>query len=130
MLVDSHKCASTSRIKSSMASQGWVADRALPLIRANPTIGVSELEKALEQKYNVTIGYGKVWAGRQLALEGMWSIFSVGNAHVENGKYLGNHASMPCDSSVAIGKLIWRTMLMISSPWLNLKLHMLGLCNR
>lgn len=72
MLVDSHKCASTSRIKSSMASQGWVADRALPLIRANPTMGASELEKALEQKYNVTIGYGKVWAGRQLALEQLY----------------------------------------------------------
>ena len=65
LLVDEHKCTSSSRIKTTMASQAWVADKAVPLLRKTPGMGAKQLQKKLQEDHNVTIGYDTVWRGER-----------------------------------------------------------------
>ncbi|CAO2190652.1 unnamed protein product, partial [Urochloa humidicola] len=70
-----HFCASTARVRTKMASYHWVAEKAVPFLIKDSNIPCTKLQKELEAKYNVTIGYGTVWAGKQLAAEkvfGTW----------------------------------------------------------
>ena len=58
-----------------MASYHWVAEKAIPYLKKDPNMGAKKLQKVLEDKYQVTIGYSTVWAGRQKAAEqifGTW----------------------------------------------------------
>ncbi|WVZ88004.1 hypothetical protein U9M48_034566, partial [Paspalum notatum var. saurae] len=45
-----HKCPSSSRLLGSTASQAWVAERAIPLLKRNPNIGTKEIQEELEAK--------------------------------------------------------------------------------
>ncbi|WVZ73413.1 hypothetical protein U9M48_021722 [Paspalum notatum var. saurae] len=70
-----HFCSSTSRIKTKMASYHWVAEKAIPFLKKDQNMGAKNLQKELEEKYQVTIGYSTVWMGRQIAAEkifGTW----------------------------------------------------------
>jgi hypothetical protein len=40
-----------------MASQAWVAERAIPLLKKKPNMGAIELQSALEEKYGLKINY-------------------------------------------------------------------------
>ena len=60
MLLEDHTCASTRRIKTRRASNGWVADKALNLLRKSPNMGAKELQKELQDRHNVTISYDSV----------------------------------------------------------------------
>uniref|UniRef100_A0A453E6Y4 Uncharacterized protein n=1 Tax=Aegilops tauschii subsp. strangulata TaxID=200361 RepID=A0A453E6Y4_AEGTS len=62
-----HKCSSTGRIKNSMTSQGWVAQRTVPLIQSDPTIGCKELLENLQDTYGTTTDYHTVWKGKDIA---------------------------------------------------------------
>ncbi|XP_015689355.1 uncharacterized protein LOC102707747 isoform X2 [Oryza brachyantha] len=62
-----HTCASTGRVNTKMASYHWVADKAIPLLKKDPSMGAKKLKEELESKHNVTIGYSTVWAGRRKA---------------------------------------------------------------
>lgn len=58
-----------------MASQAWVAERAIPFLKKKNKMGATELRKALEEKYKFTIGYQTVYYGLQRASEklfGKW----------------------------------------------------------
>jgi hypothetical protein len=58
-----------------MASQAWVADKAVPLLRKTPGMGAKQLQKKLQEDHNVTIGYDTVWRGKEKArveLYGSW----------------------------------------------------------
>ena len=58
-----------------MASYHWVAEKAIPFLKKDANMGAKKLQKELDEKYNVTIGYGTVWSGRQIAAEkifGTW----------------------------------------------------------
>ena len=70
-----HFCASTARVRTKMASFHWVVEKAILFLKKDANMGAKKLQKELEEKYNVTIGYGTVWAGRQIATEkifGTW----------------------------------------------------------
>src|SRR6266542_4226903 len=70
-----HTCASTGRIKSSMANYHWVAEKAAPIFKRYPNMGSKELKGNIEEKYNVTLSYWVVWKGRQKAMDhiyGKW----------------------------------------------------------
>ncbi|WVZ82562.1 hypothetical protein U9M48_029816, partial [Paspalum notatum var. saurae] len=70
-----HRCASKCRLLGSMASQAWVAERAIPLLKRKPNIGAKEIQEELEHKYNLKILYQTVWYGRQRAADklfGKW----------------------------------------------------------
>ena len=73
---DEHTCLSTRKITSKMASQAWIADRGKDIMIEEPNIGSRKLQDALEKKYNVKLEYGRVWHGRQKALDiihGSWN---------------------------------------------------------
>lgn len=52
-----------------MASYHWVAEKAITFLKKDPNMGAKKLQQELEDKYQVTIGYSTVWAGRQIAAE-------------------------------------------------------------
>lgn len=74
-LEDKHMCASSSRKKTSMASQSWVAERAEIIMKNDPDMSAIDLQKKLQNDYNVKVSYHTVYKGRQRAivdLYGSW----------------------------------------------------------
>ena len=70
-----HKCPSKSRVLGRMASQKWIAERAIPLLKDNPEMGPKAVKEELEKKYNIKIPYQTVFYGRQRATDklfGKW----------------------------------------------------------
>jgi len=70
-----HNCASRSRVVGRMASQAWVAERAIPLLKKKPSMGPKEVQEELQTKYKIEIPYQTVVYGRQRAankLFGKW----------------------------------------------------------
>jgi hypothetical protein len=70
-----HKCASINRVETKV-SLGWVAQRAVPLLKKKPSMGAAALKEFLDDKYGVDINYQTVWYGRQRAADklfGKWS---------------------------------------------------------
>jgi hypothetical protein len=58
-----------------MASQAWVAERAIPLLKKKPGMGPKEVQEELQDKYKIEIPYQTVVYGRQRAtnkLFGKW----------------------------------------------------------
>jgi len=61
-----------------MASQGWIAERAVPLLKDTTTkknLGAKEIRKELEKQYKIKINYQTCWYGRQRAADklfGKW----------------------------------------------------------
>jgi len=58
-----------------MANYHWIAEKSIPILKAHPNMGASDLKKELESKYEVTLSYRAVWLGRQKACElifGSW----------------------------------------------------------
>ena len=62
-----HNCPSISRVEGRMASQAWIAERAIPLLKRKPGMGAKEVKDELEEKYKIQIPYQTVWYGRQRA---------------------------------------------------------------
>ena len=52
-----------------MATYHWVAEKAIPFLKKDANIGAKKLQKELEDKYQVSIGYSTIWLGRQKELE-------------------------------------------------------------
>jgi len=52
-----------------MASQAWIAERAVPLLKDKPQMGARELKEELEKKYKININYQTCWYGRQRAAD-------------------------------------------------------------
>jgi len=72
---NTHTCASRSRVLNRMASQAWIAERAVPLLRDDPSMGAKAVRKELEKQYKVKINYQTCWYGRQRAADklfGKW----------------------------------------------------------
>jgi len=47
-----------------MASQAWITERAVPLLKDKPQMGARELKEELEKKYKININYQTCWYGR------------------------------------------------------------------
>ena len=56
-----HTCASKQRVVAKMASIGWVAERAIPMLRRKPAMGPKEVHDELFYKYNIDIPYQTVY---------------------------------------------------------------------
>jgi hypothetical protein len=70
-----HNCASRARVVGRMASQAWVAERAIPLLKKKPGMGPKEVQEELQDKYKIEIPYQTVVYGKQRAankLFGKW----------------------------------------------------------
>ncbi|CAO2167947.1 unnamed protein product [Urochloa humidicola] len=58
-----------------MASQAWVCERAIPLLKTHKGWGAKDVKIALEDKYKININYQTVWYGTQRAADklfGKW----------------------------------------------------------
>jgi hypothetical protein len=58
-----------------MATNAWVRDRVIDILREEPTTGAAALKKMLEKKYNIKLSYYVAWDGKEMALEqimGKW----------------------------------------------------------
>lgn len=58
-----------------MASNKWVADRVMELLRDNSTIKPKELQDVIKKKYKIEVPYDRVVRGKQRALDminGKW----------------------------------------------------------
>src|SRR5438105_10150032 len=70
-----HICDSTSRSKTRMTYQAWVADKARDIMKKEPTIGAGKMLRTLQEEHNVILSYPIVWKGKQRAgnsLYGSW----------------------------------------------------------
>ena len=47
-----------------MASQAWVAERAIPLLKKKLGPGAKDIKEFLEDKYKIKINYMTMWYGR------------------------------------------------------------------
>ena len=57
--------ASTSKLNQNcMATNAWVRDRVIDILRDEPTKGATKLKKDLNKKYNIQLSYYVVWDGR------------------------------------------------------------------
>ena len=52
-----HNCASTARVAGTMASQAWVAERAIRLLKRKPGMGPKAVQDELQVKYKIEIPY-------------------------------------------------------------------------
>ena len=52
-----HNCAFRARVLGKMASQAWVAERAIHLLKRKPTMGPKALQEELQEKYKIEIAY-------------------------------------------------------------------------
>nr|AAV25284.1 hypothetical protein [Oryza sativa Japonica Group] len=70
-----HTCGSFNNCGETMASNKWVADRVLELLRDDPSLGPKKLQEELKKKYSVDITYLRVFRGKERALDminGRW----------------------------------------------------------
>jgi hypothetical protein len=72
VLVNEHKCSSSSRISYGNANKAWVAQKVLPLLRNEPSLGAKALQKRLQDTYNCRVSYDVTWKGMQEALKEMY----------------------------------------------------------
>jgi len=59
-----------------MASNKWVADRVVDLLREEPEMGPNELQDRLKKKYSMKVPYHRVVRGKNRALDiiyGKWA---------------------------------------------------------
>ncbi|WVZ80109.1 hypothetical protein U9M48_027612, partial [Paspalum notatum var. saurae] len=71
-----HKCGSVNNCGDTMASNNWVAERVVGLLKEDPTKGPHELQAFLNRKYSMEIAYDKVFRGKEKALDmlfGAWN---------------------------------------------------------
>ncbi|XP_062179417.1 uncharacterized protein LOC133884028 [Phragmites australis] len=70
-----HTCGSFNKCGDTMASNKWVANRVVDLLRDKPTMGPKELQDELKKKYKMDVPYDRVYRGKERALDminGKW----------------------------------------------------------
>jgi hypothetical protein len=75
VLNDVYDYTSSGRRRTSTPNTIWVADKALPIPMSEPELGAKKLQKRLQKKFNVVIGYDTVWKEKEKAmakLHGTW----------------------------------------------------------
>ena len=55
-----------------MASQSWIAERALPILRKKPETSAAELLEKLEEDFSITLQYWTVWKARERAMRKLY----------------------------------------------------------
>lgn len=52
-----------------MATNKWVADRVVDLLRDDPTLGPKQLHDELKKTYKIDVPYDRVFRGKERALD-------------------------------------------------------------
>jgi hypothetical protein len=72
VLHDEHTCTSNNQWRTSVPTSTWVTDKTLLIFMAEPDLEAKKLQKRLQDKYNVIIGYDTVWKCKEKALADMY----------------------------------------------------------
>ena len=64
-----HTCSSVNQCGDTMASSNWVAERVVEFLKEDSTMGPTELQGKLKNKYALEVPYSKVFRGKEKALE-------------------------------------------------------------
>jgi hypothetical protein len=75
VLNNVHDCTSSGRRKTSTPITAWVADKALPILMLESELGAKKLQKRLQEKFNVVIGYDMIWKGKEKAMIELYDIW-------------------------------------------------------
>ena len=120
LLVDKHDCISTSRIKTTTASKSWVAAKAVPILIKDEKMGAKQLQRKLEDDYNITVGYDTVWKGREMALKQIYGSWEVSfhtlyswKAEIEK---VSPGSVVEIDTEVVQGRVYFRRFFFVHWP--------------
>ena len=64
-----HTCSSVNQCGDTMASNNWVAKRVVEFLKEDSTLGPTDLQRKLKNKYALKVPYSKVFRGKEKALE-------------------------------------------------------------
>jgi hypothetical protein len=64
-----HSCGSVNKCGDTMASSAWVAARAVDFLKEKPYMCPKELQQQLKKKYHFEVPYGRVFRGKEKALD-------------------------------------------------------------
>jgi hypothetical protein len=70
-----YTCGSVNQYCDTMASNSWVATRAVELLTEKPCMGPKVLQQNLKKKYHMEVPYGRVFRGKEKTLDiiyGKW----------------------------------------------------------
>ena len=70
-----HTCGSFNNCGETIASNKWVAERVVDLLREDPEMGPKDLHSRLQKKYSIDIPYHRVYRGKHRAMDiiyGKW----------------------------------------------------------
>jgi hypothetical protein len=68
VLNDVHDCISSGRRMTSTPTAAWMADKALLILMSESELEAKKLQKRLQEKFNVVIGYDTIWTGKEKAM--------------------------------------------------------------
>ncbi|KAK1276034.1 hypothetical protein QJS04_geneDACA012903 [Acorus gramineus] len=68
-LMKEHTCTSINKVGNEMASSGWLSSMIVSILHKTPELGASKMKMEIEQKYNLSLPYGRVLAARGKAVE-------------------------------------------------------------
>ncbi|KAK1299847.1 hypothetical protein QJS10_CPB13g00959 [Acorus calamus] len=68
-LMSDHSCTSVNKVGNEMATSSWLATKLVPILHRTPEMGASKMKMELQQKYHLTLPYGRVLAARGKAVE-------------------------------------------------------------
>ena len=71
-----HTCSSFNNYGETMASNKWVAERVVDLLREDPEMTPKELQDRLKKKYSIEVPYDRVFRGKLRAMDiiyGKWN---------------------------------------------------------
>ena len=70
-----HTCSSVNQCDDTMASNNWVAKRVVEFLKEDSTLGPTDLQRKLKNKYTLKVPYSKVFRDKEKALKmifGKW----------------------------------------------------------
>ncbi|KAK1257387.1 hypothetical protein QJS04_geneDACA023733 [Acorus gramineus] len=68
-LMSDHSCTSVNKVGNEMATSIWLATKLVPILHRTLEMGASKMKMELQQKYHLTLPYGRVLAARGKAVE-------------------------------------------------------------
>jgi hypothetical protein len=74
-LYDKHEYVSSMRMRTTTLNCKWVASKAIPILRVEPSICAKDLKMWLDTDHKCDIAYDTVWRGKERALDvvyGKW----------------------------------------------------------
>jgi hypothetical protein len=72
VLNDVHDCTSSSQRRTSTPTTAWVVDKTLPILMSESELVAKKLQKRLQEKFNVVIGYDTVCKRKEKAMEELY----------------------------------------------------------